>query len=137
VRKTQEEFVKGEFMNGFLDGEVVNLEMGDGSEHELLKALFAYTQGVPAVIFSSAEHRIHGAETLQGTIASNVGLNVCTIYGIYEENFFASDWPELLEAARHNWLKGGKFGEGFIQFLQDRIERTNGLRGLFCQGGAQ
>ena len=111
--------MNGEFMNGFVNGEVVNLEMGDGSEHELLKALFAYTQGVPAVIFSSAEHTIHGAETLQGIIASNVGLNVCTVCGINEEQFFASDWPELLEAARHNWLNGEKFGDSFIQFLQD------------------
>jgi len=124
-------------MNGFVDGEVVNLEMGDGSEHDLLKALLAYTEGCPVLVFAPNAAILHGIPTLEHIRATNVGLNTICVYGIDPHKFEASDWPDVLEAARITWMKGDKFGDSFIQFVKDGIERTNGLRGSFSQGSAR
>lgn len=131
-------------MKGFVEGEVVNLEMGDGSERELLKVLAAYIKGIPSVVFDNKCNPetkegtiLHGRETLEGIIAAKVGMNMQTIYGIDKGKFLASDWPEMLESARDIYMRGGTFGDSFIQFVMDGIERTDGLRGSFGQGGAQ
>ena len=112
------------------DGNIQVLDLDINAAHELYKALYAYTEGVPVVVFAPNKAILHGTETLKGIVAANVGMNVCTVYGVEPQRFYDSDWSDLLESAQQIYMRGGTFGDSFKKFVEDGIARTQLPRGL-------
>jgi hypothetical protein len=112
------------------DGNVQVLDLDINAAHELYKALYAYTEGVPVVVFAPNKAILHGTETLKGIVAANVCMSVCTVYGVEPQRFYDSDWSDLLESAQQIFMRGGTFGDSFKKFVQDGIARTQLRRGL-------
>jgi len=72
---------------------------------QLLKRAFAaYQQGQPVVVLSPGGNVLHGKEDLEAIRDLRIGLQVRIFRGI-EEEFFNSDWPETLEAARQLFMR--------------------------------
>ena len=109
-------------MNATVDGEPINVDAVEPAARcALLAALYAYTQGFPAIVFGKNKAILHGRDTLEGIIAANVGMNCTNVFGVDEEQFFSSDFPALLEAARDLYMKGQTSGESYRQWLVDGI----------------
>jgi hypothetical protein len=99
---------------------VLNLSC-NGCEKALFAALLAYIEGMPVVVFAPNKAILHGEETLKGIIAANVPISCFTVTGIIPELFNASDWPDMLESAYQVFIRGGTFGDSFVQFVKDGI----------------
>jgi hypothetical protein len=112
------------------DGNVQVIDLDINAAHELYKALYAYTEGVPVVVFAPNKAILHGTETLKRIVAANVGMNVCTVFGVEPQRFYDSDWSDLLESAQRIFMRGGTFGDSFKKFVEDGIARTQLPRGL-------
>jgi hypothetical protein len=112
------------------DGNVQVLDLDINAAHELYKALYAYTEGVPVVVFAPNKAILHGTETLKGIVAADVGMNVFAVFGVEPQRFYDSDWSDLLESAQQIYMRGGTFGDSFTKFVEDGIDRTQPPRGL-------
>lgn len=112
------------------DGNVQVLDLEINAAHELYKALHAYTEGVPVVVFAPNKAILHGTETLKGIVAANVDTNVCMVFGVEPQRLYDSDWSDLLESAQQIYMRGGTFGESFRKFVEEGIARTQPPRGL-------
>ena len=44
------------------------------------------------------------------------------VYGIDPQEFFASAWGGIMEAARQNWMQGETFGQSFINFVKANMQ---------------
>ena len=84
----------------------------------LFGALHAYIEGFPVVVFATNGAVIHGTETLEGIRDGGTALNVACQYGINGQEFFASDWPYMLEAARQNFMQGKQPSPSFVEFVK-------------------
>jgi hypothetical protein len=74
------------------------------------KALEHYrTDEGPVVVLAGAggkEGRLHGEETLKTIVDTQMPTRVLTIRGVDVEQWNASEWPEILEAARRLFMQG-------------------------------
>lgn len=78
-------------------------------------AVQSYAAGTPVVIMTAdladldkgGYEILHGVSTLTMIRDSKIGMNCTIIAGVPEADFFASDYPRILEEARQKWL-GGK-----------------------------
>jgi hypothetical protein len=71
-------------------------------------ALEAYRGDRPVVVFSAeSKNLLHGAEDLESMKAAQIELT-CAVLVIdgTADDWNASDWPEIFEAARRLWLNG-------------------------------
>ena len=86
----------------------------------LFGALMSYIDACPVMIFGSDGTLLHGQETAKmiAGMSEDFGMNCCCVYGINPHEFDSSDWPELLEAARINWMNGEAPGQSYIEFVR-------------------
>ena len=86
----------------------------------LFRALMSYIEGRPVMIFGSDGTLLHGDETatMIAGMSRDFSLNCCSVFGINPQEFYSSDWSELLEAARVNWIKGATPGESYMEFVR-------------------
>lgn len=102
-----------------MDATTLNLTLSEPEQvRALFGALLCYIEGHPVVIFAPNKAVLHGTETLEGIVGANVGLNCACIFGIDPHEFESSDWPELLEAARINWMQGATPGDSYVEFVK-------------------
>jgi hypothetical protein len=68
-------------------------------------AIEAYRKNMPVIVRSAAGDLLHGAEDLRNIVDTQAPLT-CTIIrlDISVDDWNASEWPEIFEAARHLWL---------------------------------
>ena len=82
--------------------------MYDKFTEQMQGALGAYKSGRPVVVLGKDETAIHGRDELQAIIDLKMPMECFTIHGIDVDAWNASDWPEILEAARQVYLLGRK-----------------------------
>jgi hypothetical protein len=99
------------------------LQLNDSvSERNLFRALLAYAEGSPVVVFDDKGYLLHGEETLKGAVAAEATLQSLIVTCIPKKEFEASDWPELLEAARQNFMHGEKLQPSYLQWVKQNTE---------------
>lgn len=57
------------------------------------------------VVLSDSEGLLHGHETLETVVSLNLPLEATVIVGIPAEEYYNSEWPEILEAARQVFME--------------------------------
>jgi hypothetical protein len=72
----------------------------------LTQAVEAYRRGRPVVVQSSENHLLHGEETLRTIADLDLPLKCFTVQNVPQDKYDASDWPEILEAARRTYMEG-------------------------------
>lgn len=98
----------------------LNLTLSDPEQQRMLfRALMSYIEDRPAMIFGSNGKLLHGHETAKmiARMSRGFSMNCFCVYGINPHEFDSSDWSELLEAARVNWVNGARLGESYIEFV--------------------
>src|SRR2546430_2243272 len=75
-------------------------------ERGLMLALKAYAEGHPVVVFSTEGALLHGEETCRAIVDAGVTLDATAVEDIPKVEFEATDWPEMLEAARRMFMEG-------------------------------
>jgi hypothetical protein len=73
-----------------------NLEI----DQKLNRAVDAYKAGQPVVVLDEEGHHLHGEDFLKGVADLNMPMRAFMATGIPRAYFEATDWPEVLEAAR-------------------------------------
>lgn len=107
---------------------IPNLNLTDPEATRMLfGALLTYIQGRPVIIFGTDGLILHGEENAKNIaalkgIADDMNILCCCVYGIDPQEFFASDWAEIMEAARRNWMQGETFGQSFINFVKANMQ---------------
>ena len=99
----------------------LNLTLTDPEQQRMLfRALMSYIEDRPVMIFGSNGKLLHGHETAKmiAGMSRDFSMNCCCVYGINPHEFELSDWSELLEAARVNWINGATLGESYIEFVR-------------------
>ena len=77
---------------------------------DLDAAVEAYAKGYPVVVFAAGDALVHGKQTLEAIAQLGFGLNTIVIRQPFTvQEFEATDWPEVLEAARHTFMEQGGF----------------------------
>lgn len=86
----------------------------------LFRALLSYIEDRPVMIFGSNGKLLHGYETAKmiAGMRRDFSMNCCSVFGINAQEFHSSDWSELLESARINWMNGATPGESYIEFVK-------------------
>jgi len=102
VRKWSEE--KNQFVYHLLDIPEA-WTMTNKAENALHRAVAAYREGHPVVVLSDEGATLHGEDFLRAVRDLSMPLEARVIRGIPKAEFEASDWPEILEAARQVFLK--------------------------------
>jgi hypothetical protein len=87
----------------------------------LFGALMSYIEDCPVMIFGSDGTLLHGHETAKmiAGMSKDFRMNCSCVYGINPDEFDSSDWSELLEAARINWVNGVTPGQSYIEFVKE------------------
>jgi hypothetical protein len=99
----------------------LDLTLTDPEQQRMLfRALMSYIEDRAVMIFGSDESLLHGHETAKmiAGMSRDFSMNCWCVYGINPQEFDSSDWPELLAAARINWIKGATPGESYIEFVK-------------------
>lgn len=100
---------------------MLNLTLTDPEQRRMLfRALMSYIEDRPVMVFGSNGKLLHGYETARmiAGMSRDFSMNCCSVFGINPQEFYSSDWSELLEAARVNWIKGATPGESYIEFVR-------------------
>ena len=86
----------------------------------LFGALMSYIKDCPVMIFGFDGTLLHGHQTAKiiAGMSKDFRMNRCCVYGINPDEFDSSDWSELLEAARINWMNGITPGKSYTQFVK-------------------
>lgn len=86
----------------------------------LFRALMSYIEDRPVMIFGSDGTLLHGDKTARmiAGMRGDFRMNCGCFYGINPHEFDSSDWAELLEAARINWMNGATPGESYVGFVK-------------------
>jgi hypothetical protein len=85
----------------------------------LFNALLSYAEKkLPVVVLDEQGNILHGEETLRAIVDTNASLGVLTIEGINRERFEASDWPEMLEAAREVFMANKEFSPSLLAWAK-------------------
>jgi hypothetical protein len=98
----------------------LNLTLTNPEQQRMLfRALMSYIEDHPVMIFGSDGTLLHGHETAKMIAGMSRGfsMNCFCVYGINPHEFDSSDWSELLEAARVNWIKGATPDKSYIEFI--------------------
>jgi len=99
----------------------LNLTLTDPEQQRMLfRALMSYIEDRPVLIFGSEGKLLHGHETAKmiAGMSRDFSMNCFCVYGINPHEFDSSDWSELLEAARVNWINGATPGESYIELVK-------------------
>ena len=72
---------------------------------DLDDAVHEYSEGRAVVVKATDGGVLHGRETLQAIIDTGASLECSVIRDVDREQFEASDWPEILEAARQVFMR--------------------------------
>ena len=99
----------------------LNLNLTDPEQQRMLfHALMSYIEDCPVMIFGSEGTLLHGDETaaMIAGMSKDFRMNCCCVQGINRGEFDSSDWPEMLEAARINWMNGATPGKSYIEFVK-------------------
>jgi hypothetical protein len=75
----------------------------------IMEAVTSYSKGTPVVVLSPDESVLHGKDTLKAIVELGCDLQVNIVRDIDRGAFEATDYPEILEAARRVWLERGGF----------------------------
>ena len=75
-------------------------------ERKLFLALQAYAEGYPVLIFSDEGVLLHGEETCRAIVDTGVSIDAKDVEDIPKVEFEATDWPDMLEAARRMFMEG-------------------------------
>ena len=90
------------------------------ARRQLFGALLAYASGNPVVVLDEGEQALHGEDTLKAIIDTKAPLKAAVLHGIPRRDFEASDWPEVLEAARLNFMQGSKLSSSYLAWLKEK-----------------
>lgn len=104
-----------------MDTTILNLTLTDPEQQLMLfRALMSYIEDCPVMIFGSDGTLLHGHETAKmiAGMSGDFRMNCGCFYGINPREFDSSDWAELLEAARVNWINGATPGASYIEFVR-------------------
>jgi hypothetical protein len=99
----------------------LKLAFSDPEQQRMLfRALMSYIEDRPVMVFGSNAKLLHGHETAKmiAGMSRDFSMNCCCFYGINPQEFDSSDWSELLEAARVNWINGATPSESYIEFVR-------------------
>jgi hypothetical protein len=70
------------------------------ADQKLNRAVDAYKAGQPVVVLDEEGHHLHGEDFLKGVADLDMPMRAFVVTGISRAYFEATDWPEVLEAAR-------------------------------------
>jgi hypothetical protein len=128
-------------VNVYTDPSRIRLELripgGEVVELALFRALLSYAEGMPVIVVvgnGDNEWLLHGRETCQmiaqldgasitGKVIRLEGDSDAIGCAVLDE---ACDWPEMLEAARQNFMKGSPRNESYIAWLKREIAKRGG-----------
>jgi hypothetical protein len=75
-------------------------------EELMARAVNAYRNGQPVVVFSSADESLHGREFLETVRDLAMPLEAFFVKGVDVKLWNASEYPEVLGAARRLFMEG-------------------------------
>jgi hypothetical protein len=110
----------------------LRLEVPDGQKVELalFTALLHYAEGMPVVVMVKPGLMLHGYETMRFIADTGIALKVAMIYvagdrEVIRSAFKAEDcgWPEVLEAARINFVQGRSPNESYVAWIKHEIAK--------------
>jgi hypothetical protein len=99
----------------------LKLAFSDPEQQRMLfGALMSYIEDRPVMVFGSDGTLLHGHETAKmiAGMSKDFRMNCFCVYGINPDEFDSTDWSELIEAARINWVKGVTPGQSYVEFVK-------------------
>jgi hypothetical protein len=70
------------------------------------------------VVFSTEDKLLHGDDTLKAIVDTGAPIEVTAIRDIPQVEFEATDWPEILEAARQMFMKGARLDDDYVAWVK-------------------
>ena len=113
----------------------LEIPYGETVELVLFEALLCYANGMHVIITVNGEYLMHGRETCELIAANpkNPGIKGKVFYleGNVDQisrafNAEDCDWPELLEAARENFMNDSQPSESYVDWLKYEITKRGG-----------